>query len=165
MLRIFAGNGGKGLSPQAAKNGMKYLIMILYGAGCVWALSTLESCKNDDQPTSLTRTDLLTNRSSRAWRLEGVRPSPEAPETRTECQADDQMWFAKDGTWRNDNGGTPCDATDRDTTARWAFTEGETAVHIAALNRTYGIVRLESRHLELSDSQGRIWRYSCGCTR
>jgi hypothetical protein len=144
---------------------MKYLIMILYGAGCVWALSTLESCKTDEQPASLSRTDLLTNRSSRAWHLEGVRPAADAPETRPACQADDKMWFAKDGTWRHDNGNTPCDAADRDTTARWAFVEGETAVRIEALNRVYGIVRLESRLLELSDAQGRIWRYSCGCSR
>lgn len=145
---------------------MKYLVMLLYAAGCVWALSTLESCKpdgNDDKPVP--RIDLLTNGSSRAWELEGVRPNAESPEELVECQSDDKMWFAKIGTWRHDIGGTSCSDADLDRKATWAFAEGETAVVIQELGQSYEILRLESRNLELKDARGVIYRYSCGCGR
>jgi len=142
---------------------MKYLIFTLYFFACGWALTSLEGCKDDEDLKPLTRTDLLTNKNSRGWHLEGIKTSADATEELPACQADDKMWFASDAAWRHDNGKTPCTDADQDLNDRWAFANNEQQVVIAGTGQKYNILLLESRNLQLQDSLGMIYRFSCGC--
>lgn len=106
--------------------------------GCLFSLAMLSCGKDNDEPSSKSKTELLT---AQVWKISTVgldidkNGTVDFPYPLEDCDKDDKFTFKTGGTGTADQGTLKCDAADPQTTDfTWAFKSNETILNVSIPN-------------------------------